>query len=69
MTTAELKERYEKAMEALKREQKTREEIFNRCPALSLTKNKTNFRACKYLVTKEKEVSDWYLREMEKFIF
>lgn len=69
MTTTELKERYEKAMEALKREQKTREEIFDRCPVLANTKLKTNFRACKYIVVREKEVSDWYLREMEKFIF
>lgn len=69
MTTTELKERYEMAIKALKREQKVREEIFDRCPVLANTKLKTNFRACKYIVTKEKEVFDWYLREMEKFIF
>ncbi len=66
MTNTELKERYESTMKALERERANREETFNRFPTLSNSKYKTNFTACKSIVAKEKEVFNWYLREMEK---
>ncbi len=66
MTITEIKERYESTMKALKSERANREETFNRFPALSNSKYRTNFTACKSIIAKEKEVFNWYLREMEK---